>query len=466
MSQSVRASLSCPRCGTPFQAVIEQIVDVGADPQAKTRFLSGRLNAATCPNCGATTAVGTPLVYHDPEKQLLLIYVPMELNLPTTERERLIGELTRRVTNSVPAEKRRAYLLQPRQALTLPGMIDTILEADGITAEMREAQREKMRVMEMFLQVTPAEWPAVVEQHAAVLDHEFIQMVLVTAGNAAETGHGPMSEGLLQLYNFLMQSTPAGQTLLHAAQAQEETVRLVAEELQALGEDMTREDFLDLVIESAGDDGRLQALAGLMRPAMDYQFFQELTRRVMAVEGEERDRLTRLRERLLEFTGTIDQQTQAVIQRAADTLRAIATSEDIDAAIRVRLDMIDDAFLAVLQANVRAAEQRGDTQSAERLRQVLGVVMDILRESAPPQIRFINELMTSSNEETARQIIEERAPRFGPELIELMEAIAADLEESGQDDNAGRLRDYSDYAADFVGETSEFPLATDDYSQE
>ena len=68
MSQAVRTQLTCPRCGTPFTGIVEQIIDVGVDPQAKQRFLSGHINTLTCPNCGNPVSIGTPLVYHDPSK--------------------------------------------------------------------------------------------------------------------------------------------------------------------------------------------------------------------------------------------------------------------------------------------------------------------------------------------------------------------------------------------------------------
>lgn len=447
MSQVVRTTITCPRCRTSFPAIIEQIIDVGHDPQAKIRFLSGRANMITCPNCGHVFAVGTPLLYHDPAKELLVMYVPMELNISTAERERIMGELTRRLTESIPPEQRKGYLLQPRQALTLPGMIDMILDADGITADIREAQREKMRIMEMFLQVGPAQWPAMIEEHQAVLDHEFFQMILATAENAAETGKEDMADALMQLYHYLIQNTAAGQDIIQMAEAQEETVRSVAEAIQALGDDMTREDFMNLVLSYADDDERLQALVGLMRPALDYPFFQELTRRVDTARGEERERLTRLRQRLLDLSSVIDQQTQLVLQRAADTLRVIVNSQDIDAAIRPRLDQIDDTFLAVLQANIRAAEQNKDQRSADRLRLVLQKVLEILRESAPPQIRLINDLMSTASDEEAREIIDEHAPNFGAELPELMDVIADDLEANNQTRSAQRLRALRDYAA-------------------
>ncbi len=457
MSQVVRTTLGCPRCGNNFQAIIEQIIDVGRDPQAKARFLSGRVNMVTCPNCGHTMAVGTPMLYHDPGKELMIIFVPMELSISTPERERVIGDLTRRAIDNVPQEQRKAYLLTPKQALTIPGMIDMILDADGVTAEMRDAQRQKMQVLNMFLQSGPDQWPTLIDEQAQHIDGEFMQMILVTAENSAETGKPQLAEALIMLYNFMVQNTPAGQELMRAAQAQEETVRAVAEELQAMGDDMTRNDFLNLVLNYAGDHDRVQAVAGLMRPALDYQFFQELTARIEAADGDEQQRLEGLRDHLLELTSVIDQQTQAVLQRAADNLRVILNSEDIDAAIRPRLDQIDDTFMAVLQANIQAAQQHNDERTTERLQMVLQKIMEILRDSAPPQLQFINAVMTTETDEEAEELIVERAPEFGPELLDLMDAVAADLDESEQPDAAARMRRLADLAAEHVGDAPRFP---------
>jgi len=450
MNQVIRTTLNCPHCGHRFSAIIEQILDVGRNPQIKARFLSGRLNMVPCPNCGQIVGVSAPLLYHDPAKELLLIHVPMELNISPLERENLIGDLTRRLTDSIPQEKRRAYLLQPRQALTLPSLIDMILEADGITQEMREAQREKLRVIEMFLQVNPDQWERLVQEQNKHIDSEFFELLLATAENAAATGKNVMSESLLYLYEYLMEHTTVGQEMLAAVQAQQQTVQEVAERLQAMGEKMTRDDFMALVLEYAGDDERLQAVAGLMRPALDYTFFQELTRRIERASGTERERLEHLRARLAELTAAIDEQTQAVLQRAVQTLRTIASSEDVDAAVRSRLDQLDETFMAVLQANIQAAQQAGDTRSAERFQLVLDRVLAVMRDSAPPQIRLINDLVNAESDEEARQLLAEQAPAFGPELIEIMDAIQADLDEHDQPDSARRVRALRDMAAQLV----------------
>ena len=74
-----KTRINCPNCRQPILADIEQLFDVGQDATAKQRILSGAFNIASCPNCGFNGMVATPLVYHDPDKGLLLTYFPPEL---------------------------------------------------------------------------------------------------------------------------------------------------------------------------------------------------------------------------------------------------------------------------------------------------------------------------------------------------------------------------------------------------
>ena len=135
----------------PITADIQQLFDVGANPQDKQIFLSGTHNIANCSNCGFQGMLGTPLVYHDPEKELLLTYVPAELALPMQEQERIIGPLITQAVNNLPAEKRKGYLFNPRTMLTLQGMLETVLEADGITKEMIQEQETRVKLIQRLL---------------------------------------------------------------------------------------------------------------------------------------------------------------------------------------------------------------------------------------------------------------------------------------------------------------------------
>ena len=246
----------------PFSAVIEQLIDVGRDPQGKARLLSGRLNVATCPNCGAQTALATPIAYHDSDKQLLIVYVPMELGLPQKEQERVIGSFTNAISNSLPPERRRAYLLTPKMALTQQGMIEVILEADGVTPEMLAAQREKMRLVETFLQTNPAQYPELVKQNDAAMDAEFFAIMMAAAESAIDNGRRDVAEQVLQLRDALIRLSSVGQQALAAAADQQAKGEQVAAQLDALGEDVTRDQLIDVIHRrTCHADGHLELFA-------------------------------------------------------------------------------------------------------------------------------------------------------------------------------------------------------------
>ena len=156
-------TIQCPNCGQPFSMPVEQIIDVGRDPAAKARLLAGQVNVAHCPNCGFRVALGTPLAYHDPAHELLLTFVPMDLGLNKQDQERAIGSLVNAVMNSIPNEQRRGYLFQPKSVLTMQGLIEAILAADGVTPEMLEAQRAKVRLAETLLQTDIEQLPGLVK---------------------------------------------------------------------------------------------------------------------------------------------------------------------------------------------------------------------------------------------------------------------------------------------------------------
>jgi predicted RNA-binding Zn-ribbon protein involved in translation (DUF1610 family) len=80
MTQAM-TQIQCPNCKAPIMASIEQLIDVGQDPGAKARLLSGSINRIKCPSCGFEGQIAAPLVYHDPEKELLLTFMPVELNI-------------------------------------------------------------------------------------------------------------------------------------------------------------------------------------------------------------------------------------------------------------------------------------------------------------------------------------------------------------------------------------------------
>ena len=137
--------VNCPQCNTRFVAQLHTIVDVGENPELKEQLLRGEINYARCPNCGSGGVLSAPLLYHDPAKELLISFVPNALSMSAQEQEQFIGRLVQMVMNALPEEKRKAYFLQPKSALTFETLLDTILEADGISKAFLEERRAKIR---------------------------------------------------------------------------------------------------------------------------------------------------------------------------------------------------------------------------------------------------------------------------------------------------------------------------------
>ncbi len=439
MPSTARTTIQCPRCGTQFAATVETLIDPAIDPNAKIRLLSGQANAAQCPQCGTVSAVATPVVYHDASKELLITYIPMELGLSKDRQEKVIGDLMREVTSNLPQSAMKGYLFRPRSALTMQGLIDQVLQADGVTPEMMEAQRNQMKLVETLIQTPEAQLPAFVQENDASINGEFLQIMTLMAQRMLQEGRPDVAQGIIELQRRVVDLSSYGQELLRQNQAQEEVVQEVAQAIQALGPDAQRNDFRDLAIQYAGDDEHLQALVGLVRPAFDYQFFQELTVTIAQAPAAERDKLEGVRDRLVDLTAAIDQQTQMVVQQSAEMLQAILTAPDQDAMIRNNLDLIDDTFMAVLTANIQEAERQANIQNSGRLKALYDKIVGILRENMQPELRFINELLAAPSADEAIALLNAQAAQYGPQLLDMMDAVEQVLESRGEASILDRL---------------------------
>ena len=147
-----KTQVNCPNCRQPVVVDVQQLFDVAKDPLAKQKLLTNAVNFLHCPTCSYQGLLGVPVVYHDPEKELLLTFFPPDLSKTINEQEKQVGPLISRIMDGLPNEKRKAYLLQPKSMLTYQTLIEKILEADGITKEMIEDQQTKVALIEKLIQ--------------------------------------------------------------------------------------------------------------------------------------------------------------------------------------------------------------------------------------------------------------------------------------------------------------------------
>lgn len=430
----VQTTISCPNCRRPVTAELQQLFDATQDPTDKQRFLRGGFNVIRCPYCGFEGQVPTPLVYHDADKELLMVHVPIEVATPKPEQERLIGRLINQATNALPQEKRKGYLLRPQTMLTLQSMVEKVLEGEGITREVLETQRQKMNLLQEIVRTPPDKLAEVVKEKDAELDDLFFHLLGTSVAAAAAGGDNAAAQRLSDLNQALLQLSSYGKDVL----AQTQEAEAAAKDLQALGRNLTLDKFLDLVVD-AKSEHRVAALIGMMRPAIDYQFYQKLTERIDRARDEERARLAKLRDTILDLTKRIDEAAKQRATEAAEVLRAILAAPNPEEAIEQSLPAIDDTLMAVLSANLDAAEKAGRRDVVERLTRVGDLIMQKLSQAAPPEVQFVNQLLETETQAEAEAMIEERASEMDESYLDAMRYIASSLRENNQNEAAERL---------------------------
>lgn len=430
----VRMQVPCPNCRTPVLTAIEQLFDVTQDPAAKQRFLSGRFNILQCPNCRYQGQVATILVYHDADKELLLSFAPMELALPQAEQERTIGKLVTEVTNKLPQEKRKGYLFNPKPLFTLQSLMERVLEADGVTKDMLDAQRAKAALAQKFLQTPEAQWAALAQENDAQLDSAFFQLLTASIETTLSSGNQAAAQHMLLLRNKLIELSSFGQK----ARDQQKTIEAAVRELQELGDKLTPDKLLEMVTK-AEDETQVMAYVSLTRPAMDYAFFEALTRRIHKATGPEQERLAQRRDLLLRLTQELDKAEQARVAEASDLLKFLIESPDLNRALAENIQYIDDTFMAVLNANIEAANKARRPDVVQRLTQIHDGIMSLVQQSAPPEIQFINQLLQVETEDQAIAELKRRLPEVTQPVIDAMTYLVENLRQQGQPQLADRV---------------------------
>jgi hypothetical protein len=415
--------IACPRCRQPIVAQIEQLFDITSDPGAKQRLLGGISNYAACQSCGYNAPLATPIVYHDNDKELLLTYFPSELGMPVNEQERMVGPLITQVTNRLPPEKRKAYLLRPQSFLTYQSLIERILGADGITPEMIQAQKKRVSLVERLLGATTSEARSeIIKQEAISLDEEFFSIFNRLMEGAASSGQEQYIAQMDAIQKQLLTETEYGRKI--SAQANE--VQEAIKTLQAIGKSLDREKLLDILIDAPNDD-RVTALVSMTRPGLDYLFFQSLTDRIEKKTGDDRKKIEALREKLLEITRRFDQRSAEEFQRATDLLDTLLAADNIQQATATHIQEINDAFVQVLNRALQEANQKNDSERMPKLQQIVAVLQQA--SAQPPELALLEELVDAPNEAALDQMLEQHAEEVTPELSSIIASIISRSEE-------------------------------------
>ena len=425
-----QTQIACPQCRQMITANVEQLFDVTQDPQAKQRLLGGISNTARCPHCGYQGRLATPIVYHDADKELLLTYFPPELRQPINEQERLIGPLIKTATDRLPPEKRKAYLLKPSANLTYESMIETILGKDGITPEMIKAQQERVILIEKLLQATKPEVRSeLIKQNTKLIDEQFFALFSRLAQGAQASGQENDAKQMDELQKQLLAETELGRQLQESVGELE----TAAKTLQEAGDKLTREKLIELVI-SAPNDARLRGYVSLARGGMDYTFFQNLTEKIDKTKDEEKKKLEKLREKLLDYINEVDRQVETRYKQAQELIENILAKDDVEKSVKEHLNEFTQDAVDLASQLSRQASEKNDYARMGKLQKVLQVLQEA--SAPPPEVALIERMLQTPDDAGVEALLKENETLVNDQFMETLSGLVAQMDSQSERGNA------------------------------
>jgi hypothetical protein len=128
------------------------------------------------------------------------------------------------------------------------------------------------------------------------------------------------------------------------------------------------------------------------------------------------------------------------MQQANELFKVILQAEDPQAVAREHLDEIDDAFFAVLSANLQHAETENRDEIVKHLQQLANMILALLEERLPPDVRLINQLLSAPYPDGTKQLVETQREILTPEFMAALDRLNTELEQAGSADNANHVR--------------------------
>ncbi len=429
MASNYYVAVTCPSCGTKFQTPVEQVLDVRVDPEAKNRLISGAVNMAVCPNCRVGGRLNVPFVYHDPEEEVALLYLPMEVGKTEVERQQIAGTLTRQLMDSMPMEERKGYLLQPETFINMETMVKRVLEIEGVTEEDLQRNQDQRAFLREMLEAPRESWDELVEEHKDLLDETFFGLMEYTLQLMAMSGpESAEFEKVRDVHDYLVEETELGRYLASRAEV-----------LRDFSEDPNRDTLLEALLRAPDEDTqRMLIQAGL--PLMDYAFFQKLLKRKEEAEDPEAaERIAKLRKKILDMRDQIMKASQELAEERMQLVEKLVATEDPVKMARSHLSELDEPFFFVLRSQMEAAQEQGDAAMVASLERVTHAVNQVMEATVPPEFALLRSLIVTPAEEERDQVLEQNVELLTPSFFQLLMMLEETSRERGDAEEAEEL---------------------------
>jgi hypothetical protein len=109
--------------------------------------------------------------------------------------------------------------------------------------------------------------------------------------------------------------------------------------------------------------------------------------------------------------------------------------------------------------NLQAAEQTQQQATFDRLQAVADAVNRAIAAAQPPEVRFVNALLSLPYPDETRKLLEANRKAISPQLLDWMRGLAEDLREDGRADAADQLVKIIEQATGFAQTTGSAPSA-------
>ncbi|HQZ99087.1 MAG TPA: hypothetical protein PLJ62_02725, partial [Thermoflexales bacterium] len=209
--------------------------------------------------------------------------------------------------------------------------------------------------------------------------------------------------------------------------------------LETFQKSPTRETLLAQLI-AAPDVETRETLVAMGRQLLDYAFFQALSGKIDAASVEQKPALIGLRKEVQDIRDKMDAAQREYISQKGKLIETILTSKDPMKTAQENAQLIDETFLAVVQANAQQAQKNNDKQLLDAMQAVYEIAMEIMAQRQPPEVQFINALVTAKSEDEQIAMLKEAAGQgLDDRIIPVMGQLADQLSQEDRTDLAGKL---------------------------
>lgn len=196
--------VTCPRCGTAFEAEIYIVIDAAERSDLVARILDDTLHDTICPNCGQAGRVAAPLLYHDASHARVLLAVPSDM--PESEWQAIGQNLLWVLIGALPEEMRLPYLGEVQAEAGLAGIAQVIRD-EGLrgSPDAEDVPPIVIAIQALLAASGPAELQRALDQHPILQEPQSVTILHELAAEAIKQRQVEAAEAFAHAADLLDQ---------------------------------------------------------------------------------------------------------------------------------------------------------------------------------------------------------------------------------------------------------------------